>query len=73
MFIVAAEAVAEQISDADFKKGLIYPHVDDILKVSIYVAEKIVEEIFNSDLANIERPKDIRAFIKSKMYEPVYK
>lgn len=73
MLIVAAESVAEQISDEDFENGLIYPHVDDILQVSLHVAEKIAEEIFNSGLAAVDRPKDIRAFIKSKMYEPDYK
>ncbi|KGO97296.1 NAD-dependent malic enzyme [Flavobacterium enshiense] len=73
MLIVAAEAVAEQISDEDFQKGLIYPHVDNIAQVSLNVAEKIAEEIFNSGLADVDRPEDIRAFIKSKMYEPDYK
>ncbi|ESU26349.1 Malate dehydrogenase (oxaloacetate-decarboxylating) (NADP(+)) [Flavobacterium limnosediminis JC2902] len=73
MLIVAAEAVAAQISDEDFEKGLIYPHVDNILEVSVNVAEKIAEEIFNSGVAGVDKPKDIRAFIKSKMYEPDYK
>lgn len=73
MFIAAAEAVAEQVTQADFEKGLIYPQVKDIMKVSLNVAVKIAEEIFRSGLAGIERPKDIRAYIKSKMYEPVYK
>lgn len=73
MFLVAAEAVAEQVSETDFDNGLIYPKIDDILNVSIKVAEKIVEEIFRSKLTNIEKPKDIRTFIQSKMYQPVYK
>lgn len=72
MLLTAAEAVAEQVRPEDFENGLIYPHVNDILQVSVNVAEKIAEEIFNSGLAGVERPKDIRAFIKSKMYKPVY-
>ena len=73
MLIIAAEAVAEQVTQEDFEKGLIYPLVNDILKVSVNVAEKVAELIFNSGIAGVERPVDIRAFIRSKMYEPVYK
>jgi malate dehydrogenase (oxaloacetate-decarboxylating)(NADP+) len=72
MFITAAEAVAEQVTQADFEKGLIYPRVNDILKVSLNVALRVAEEIFVSGLAGVERPKDIRAFIESKMYIPDY-
>jgi len=73
MFITAAEAVAEQITEKDFSNGLIYPPVNNILEVSVNVAVKIAEEIFNSGLAGIKRPKNMRKFITGKMYEPVYK
>ena len=72
MFLTAAEAVAEQVSPADFEDGLIYPRVSDILKVSLNVAVRVAEQIFNSGLAGVDRPHDIRAFIESKMYIPVY-
>lgn len=72
MFITAAEAVAEQVSQDDFENGLIYPRVSDILKVSLNVAVRVAEQVFNSGLAGVERPEDIRTFIKSKMYEPNY-
>ena len=61
------------ITQEDFENGLIYPNVNDILKVSIAVAIKVAEEIFNSGLAGIERPGNIADFIKSKMYVPDYK
>jgi malate dehydrogenase (oxaloacetate-decarboxylating)(NADP+) len=73
MLLTASEAVAEQISEEDFSKGLIYPPVNNIREVSINVAVKVAEEIFNSGLARVKKPKNIRKFIKSKMYEPVYK
>lgn len=73
MLLTAAEAVAEQVTSADFEKGLIYPSVADILKVSENVAVKIAEEIFDSGLAGVERPQNICNFIKSKMYIPEYK
>jgi malate dehydrogenase (oxaloacetate-decarboxylating)(NADP+) len=73
MFITAAEAVAEQVTQDDFKKGLIYPQVKDIMNVSINVAVKVAEEIFASGLAGVKRPKNLRTFIKRKMFVPVYK
>lgn len=72
MFITAAEAVAEQVTQKDFENGLIYPSVKDILNVSVNVAIKVAEVIFESGLAGVERPNDIRAFVKSKMYHPLY-
>lgn len=72
MMLTAAEAVAEQVTQADFEKGLIYPNVDDILDVSMKVAERLAELIFDSGLATVERPENIKEFIKTKMYVPCY-
>ena len=73
MFIAAAEAVAEQVTPDDFEKGLIYPQVKDIMKVSLHVAVKVAKQIYESGLAGIEKPDDLQAFIKTKMYVPEYK
>jgi malate dehydrogenase (oxaloacetate-decarboxylating)(NADP+) len=73
MFIVAAEVVADQITEEDFANGLIYPPINNIREVSTNVAIKVAEEIFRSGLARVKKPKNIRKYIISKMYEPVYK
>jgi len=73
MLLTAAEVVAEQVTQDDFENGLIYPNVNDILKVSIAVAIRVAEDIFKSGLAGVERPNNISDFIKSKMYIPKYK
>jgi malate dehydrogenase (oxaloacetate-decarboxylating)(NADP+) len=73
MLLTAAEAVAEQVTQEEFENGLIYPHVNDILKVSLNVAEKIADHIFNHGLERVDRPRNIRSFIKNKMYIPDYK
>ncbi len=70
--MLIAEAVAEQVTADDFEKGLIYPHVNDIVKVSLYAAEKVAECIFENGLAGVERPSDLKAFVRSKMYVPLY-
>jgi malate dehydrogenase (oxaloacetate-decarboxylating)(NADP+) len=72
MFIVAAKAVAEQVSDANLETGLIYPPQSQILAASLYVATRIAEHIFEAGLARVPRPADIEAFIRSRAYRPVY-
>ena len=73
MLLVASEAVADQIKNEDFEKGLIYPPIKNIREVSKNVAIKVAEEIFRSGLARVKKPKNLEKFIRSKMYEPLYK
>jgi malate dehydrogenase (oxaloacetate-decarboxylating)(NADP+) len=49
MFVTAAEAVADQVTEDDFAKGLIYPHVDNILEVSYNVAVKSQKKYLKAD------------------------
>jgi malate dehydrogenase (oxaloacetate-decarboxylating)(NADP+) len=72
IMIVAAEAVAEQVTKQDFEKGLIYPLVDNILEVSVNVAIKVATYIFDINLAGVEKPDDIAFFIRSKMWKIEY-
>jgi malate dehydrogenase (oxaloacetate-decarboxylating)(NADP+) len=72
MLLVAAEAVVEQVTPGDYENGLIYPMVNDILKVSINVSEKVANYIFDQGLAGVEKPANIRKFIENKMYIPDY-
>ena len=72
MFIAAAKALAEQVSQADLDKGLIYPPQSKILESSLHVAKKVAEVIFASDLAQVSEPEDLKAFIAGKAYKPKY-
>jgi malate dehydrogenase (oxaloacetate-decarboxylating)(NADP+) len=72
MFIVAAKAVAEQVTDANLATGLIYPPQSQILAASLHVAARIAEHIFDNGLARVDRPADIAAFIQSRAYRPEY-
>lgn len=72
MFIVAAKAVAEQVTQAHLDTGLIYPPTTDILAASLHTAERIAEYIFDKDLARVPRPADIGAHIRAAAYKPVY-
>ena len=72
MFVVAAKAVAEQVTDSDLESGLIYPPQSRIFEASLHTATRIAENIFDHGLAGIPRPADIAAHIRDLAYKPVY-
>jgi malate dehydrogenase (oxaloacetate-decarboxylating)(NADP+) len=72
MFIIAARAVAEQVTEANLEVGLIYPPTSNILDASLHTAARIAEYIFEHELAGIPRPADIEAHIRSLAYKPDY-
>jgi malate dehydrogenase (oxaloacetate-decarboxylating)(NADP+) len=73
MFIVAAKAVAEQVTDKDLAVGLIYPPQAKILESSLHVATSVAGYIFDKKLARVPRPKDIGAHIRETAFAPVYR
>jgi malate dehydrogenase (oxaloacetate-decarboxylating)(NADP+) len=73
MFIIAAKAVAEQVSDESLATGLIYPPQSRILEASLHVATKVAEYIYEKGLARVPRPKDIGEHIRGAAYKPVYR
>ena len=72
MFIVAARAVAEQVTEENLSTGLIYPPQSHILDASLHVAERIAAYIFDQGLARVPRPDDVGALIHARAYRPVY-
>jgi malate dehydrogenase (oxaloacetate-decarboxylating)(NADP+) len=72
MFIVAAQAVAEQVTEENLSLGLIYPPQSRILEASLHVAERIAAYIFEHGLARVPRPDDVSALIRACVYRPVY-
>jgi len=73
MFLVAAQAVAEQVTEENLSIGLIYPPQSHILEASLHVAERIAASIFDQGLAGVKRPDDIGALIRSRVYRPAYR
>ena len=72
MFIVAAQAVAEQVTEENLANGLIYPPQSRILEASLHVAERVATCIFDRGLAGVTRPDDIGALIRARVYRPAY-
>jgi len=71
-FIVAAQATADQVDTALRAKGKLYPSQSNILETEVTTATRIAEYMFDKGLAQVERPRDIRAWIESQLYTPRY-
>lgn len=71
-FIVAAHATADQVGPEMQKKGMLYPSQDHILETEVTTATRIAEYLFDSGLAQVERPLDIRSWMESLLYKAEY-
>ncbi len=72
MFLAAARAVAEKVTQAELDEGLIYPPQSTILSTELYAAERVAEVIFARGLARVPRPQDIAQFVRSQTYKAEY-
>jgi malate dehydrogenase (oxaloacetate-decarboxylating)(NADP+) len=72
MFIIAAQALAEQVTDENLSVGLIYPPQSRILDASLRVAERIAACIFDQGLAQVQQTHDVGALIRARAYRPIY-
>jgi malate dehydrogenase (oxaloacetate-decarboxylating)(NADP+) len=72
MFIVAARAVADQVTKQQLEEGMLYPPQANLLEVELATAAKIAELIFARGLARVDKPADVSAFIRKHAYEPKY-
>ena len=70
----AAEALAEQVSQENFDKGLIFPPFTNIRKISANIAAKVAAKAYDLGLASrLPRPDDLVKYAESCMYTPVYR
>jgi malate dehydrogenase (oxaloacetate-decarboxylating)(NADP+) len=72
MFLVAARAVAREVSETDLQSGRIYPPLPQIREVSLAVAVAVAEVAYTHGLAAKPRPDDLAASIRLLMFEPEY-
>ncbi|MCX7713825.1 MAG: NAD-dependent malic enzyme [Chthoniobacterales bacterium] len=72
LFITAAKAVANQVTQEDLDLGRIYPPIKKIYDVSLQAAAAIAEHIFRLGLARTAPPDDLLATIQSLAYKPCY-
>jgi malate dehydrogenase (oxaloacetate-decarboxylating)(NADP+) len=71
-FIVAAEATADQVGPELRARGMLFPSQTDILATEVTTASRVAEFMFEKGLAQVDRPRDIRAWIEGQLYTPHY-
>lgn len=72
MFIEAAHAVADQVSDDQLKLGMLFPPQSNIQEVEIQTAVRVAKLVFASGLARVDPPADLESFIRQHVYTPAY-
>ncbi len=72
MWIAAAHGSADQVDQASRDKGMLFPRQSDIFETEITTAVRTAEHIFDRGLATVDRPDDIRAWLKGMTYTPAY-
>jgi malate dehydrogenase (oxaloacetate-decarboxylating)(NADP+) len=73
-FIVAARALAAEVSDADLSTGCAYPPLSRIREVSLRIAAAVAKEFYDTGRATEPLPEgvDVTEFCRRAMYIPSY-
>ena len=75
MLYVAAEALANYVTEDELAEGKLFPNLKTIRDVSKKVAIAVIEEAIRTGQAPNLKEKDLAdldSFVSSKMYDPIY-
>ena len=73
MFSAAAKALADLCTEGDLAVGRVFPALNRIREVSVALAAAVATVAFDDGLARLPPPPDLLAFVRSKVWEPVYR
>lgn len=72
LFLTAAKRLAELVEQDDIDHGSLYPKLTNIRRLSLEIATAVAEKTFEMGLAQIDKPKDLKAAILDYMFNPKY-
>ncbi|XP_074565647.1 NADP-dependent malic enzyme-like isoform X2 [Curcuma longa] len=73
MLLAASEALAQQVTQENLDKGMVYPPFSNIRKISAHIAANVAAKAYELGLASrYPHPKDLVKYAESLMYNPVY-
>ncbi|GJQ86254.1 Men [Trypoxylus dichotomus] len=73
VFLIAAEALADVVSQEDIDQGSIYPPLSSIMGVSVKIAKALVNYAYKRGIASVyPEPENKEEFIRAHMYETNY-
>ncbi|KAL7134833.1 hypothetical protein ABFS83_11G051700 [Erythranthe nasuta] len=74
MLLTAAEALASQLTRENYEKGMIYPPLSNIRKISAHIAANVAAQAYDLGVATqLPRPADLFKYAESCMYSPNYR
>jgi malate dehydrogenase (oxaloacetate-decarboxylating)(NADP+) len=73
MFAAAARTLADSVSGEDLAQGLLFPPLPSIRAGSARIAAATAQVAWQRGLTRLRKPRDLDAFIRSAMFEPVYR
>jgi malate dehydrogenase (oxaloacetate-decarboxylating)(NADP+) len=73
MFIEAARATSDQVTDKQRKMGMLFPPQSNVLDTEVRTAERVARLVFERSLARVDPPKDMNAWLRAMLYKPEYK
>ncbi|CAI9755668.1 unnamed protein product [Fraxinus pennsylvanica] len=74
LLLAASEALAAEVTEENYAKGLVYPPFSNIRKISANIAANVAAKSYELGLASrLPRPKDLVKYAESCMYTPVYR
>jgi len=73
LFLSAAEALADLVTEEDLEVGRLYPPLSSLRDTSVKIAAKMAEEAYQEGTASTyPRPENIEEFIKKQLYDYTY-
>uniref|UniRef100_A0A1J3CMD5 Malic enzyme n=1 Tax=Noccaea caerulescens TaxID=107243 RepID=A0A1J3CMD5_NOCCA len=74
MLLAASEALAEQLMEEHYEKGMIFPPFRNIRKISARIAARVAAKAYELGLATrLPQPKELEQCAESSMYSPSYR
>jgi malate dehydrogenase (oxaloacetate-decarboxylating)(NADP+) len=74
MLLAASEGLAGQVTQENFDKGMIYPTLTNIRKISAHIAANVPAKAYELGLATrLPRPENLLKYAESCMYTPKYR
>ena len=73
MFFTAAKTLAHMVTEEELEAGTIYPDLAKIRQISLAIASAVARLAWEQGLAQFAEPKDIRQYVRDRMYHPDYR
>jgi malate dehydrogenase (oxaloacetate-decarboxylating)(NADP+) len=73
MFFTAAKTLAHMVTEEELAAGTIYPDLAKIRQISLAIAAAVARLAWEQGLAQYAEPKDIRQYVRDRMYHPDYR